>query len=65
MLGALIGGSVSASATPSLAGLTRMIPVIGPTVAAITMPLVAGASTYAVGKVFIQHFESGAHIFNI
>ena len=23
------------------------------------MPVFAGASTYAIGKVFIQHFESG------
>jgi hypothetical protein len=28
------------------------------------MPGVAGAATYAVGKVFIQHFESGGTLLN-
>lgn len=58
-LGALVGGSFPSSVTPLLSGLTKLIPVIGPTLSAVTLPLVAGASTYAVGKVFIQHFESG------
>ncbi|MDE2463441.1 MAG: GTPase, partial [Alphaproteobacteria bacterium] len=26
---------------------------------AVTLPSLAAASTYALGKVFIQHFESG------
>ncbi|MCH9697813.1 MAG: YcjF family protein [Gammaproteobacteria bacterium] len=58
-LGALIGGSFPSSVAPIFAGLTKMVPVIGTTVGALSLPLVAGASTYAVGKVFIQHFESG------
>ena len=28
------------------------------------MPVLAGAATYAVGKVFIQHFESGGTFLN-
>lgn len=59
ILAALIGGSFPSSFAPVLAGLTKMIPVVGTTLGAVSMPLVAGASTYAVGKVFIQHFESG------
>ncbi len=39
--------------------MTRAIPVLGPVIGFITFPILAGASTYAVGHVFIRHFESG------
>ncbi|HEY8036300.1 MAG TPA: DUF697 domain-containing protein [Methylobacter sp.] len=58
-LAALIGGSFPTSVAPLVASLTKMIPLVGSTIGAISLPLVSGASTYAVGKVFIQHFESG------
>jgi uncharacterized protein (DUF697 family) len=59
LLGAVIGGSFPSSVAPLFAGLSKMIPVVGWTIGAVTLPLAAGASTYAIGKVFIQHFESG------
>lgn len=59
LLGVLIGGSMSSSLAPVLGELVKFIPIVGPTLSALSMPVVAGASTYAVGKVFIQHFESG------
>lgn len=37
----------------------RYIPGVGPLLGALTLPAFAAASTYAVGKVFIQQFESG------
>lgn len=54
-------GSVGAStvASGTLGSLVKAIPGFGPILGAVTFPLVAGATTYAVGKVFIQHFESG------
>lgn len=58
-LGAIIGGSFPTSIAPIFAGLVKMVPVVGTSIGAVTLPLVAGASTYAIGKVFIQHFESG------
>ena len=36
-----------------------MLPFVGYVVGGLSTPLLAGAATYAVGKVFIQHFESG------
>ncbi|MGY8826230.1 MAG: YcjF family protein [Candidatus Latescibacterota bacterium] len=42
-----------------LVSLAKGIPIVGPALGAAAMPAVAGASTYAVGQVFIQHFESG------
>jgi len=37
----------------------KSIPVIGQVVSIATVPVIAGALTYATGQVFIQHFESG------
>ena len=37
----------------------RFIPVIGPVIAATSLPAVSAAVTYAIGKVFISHFETG------
>ena len=37
----------------------KVIPVIGTAVGVVSMPVMMGAFTYAVGKVFTQHFESG------
>ena len=55
----LVGSSVPATGGPALASLIKRVPVIGQTVGVLAMPALAGASTYAVGKVFQQHFASG------
>ena len=59
LIASLVGGAAPAAAAPAVASAIKTIPLIGTTVGAITSPALAGASTYAVGKVFIQHFESG------
>lgn len=60
IVAALIGG-VSATGIGRLlmASAFKFIPVVGPVLGAVSVPAVAGAITYAVGKVFVQHFESG------
>jgi len=58
-IAALVGSSVPAAGGPALASLLKRVPVIGQTVGVLAMPLLGGASTYAVGKVFSQHFASG------
>jgi len=40
-------------------GLAKFIPPVGIIAGALSFPLLAAASTYAVAKVFIQHFEAG------
>ena len=60
VLASLTGGIASTSVGKGvLLSLAKGIPFVGPALGAATMPAVAGASTYAVGQVFIQHFESG------
>jgi uncharacterized protein (DUF697 family) len=58
IISALLGTIVPASLTGSLWSTVKMVPILGP-IAALSMPIFAGAATYAIGKVFIQHFESG------
>ncbi|MBU0484516.1 MAG: DUF697 domain-containing protein [Proteobacteria bacterium] len=59
IIGALIGSSLPVAATGPIASLIKAIPLIGQTTGALTMVVVGGASTYALGNVFVQHFESG------
>lgn len=40
-------------------GLLKAIPVVGPVLGVLAVPGVAAGLTYAIGKVFIQHFASG------
>jgi len=58
-IASLVGGSVPAAGGPAIGSLIKRVPVIGQTIGVLAMPALAGASTYAVGKVFAQHFASG------
>ena len=55
----LLGGVAPLAMQPAAASLIKIIPIVGQAAGALTMVTLSGASTYAVGKVFIQHFESG------
>ena len=39
--------------------LLRVVPFVGPILALVSGPVFSYAATYAVGRVFLQHFESG------
>jgi uncharacterized protein (DUF697 family) len=45
-----------------LLSLAKAVPIIGPIAAIAAMPGFASASTYAVGKVFAQHFAGGGSL---
>lgn len=57
--GAALGGSLTTTASFSVAsfGLSK-IPYIGSILSIATQPAISFASTYAVGMIFIKHFES-------
>lgn len=60
LVGTLLGAGGPAAATAASSRLAaHLIPVGGALVAGLSAALFAGASTFAVGRVFIQHFESG------
>ncbi len=56
---ALAGSTVSVSVAGTLSSFAKFIPIVGQTAGAVTMPSLAGAATYAVGKVFETHFSAG------
>jgi len=55
LIAALLGGGVPVSFSSNLTHFLKGVPLIDK----ISMSVLGGASTYAIGKVFIQHFESG------
>jgi len=60
ILTSLAGGALPTAVSGSLAAsMSKAVPIMGLTAGIITMPVVAGATTYAIGKVFVQHFASG------
>ena len=62
---ALLGGIVPNALVLGPAGiLIKGLPVIGAIAGAISMPVFFGAGTYAVGRVFTEHFESGGTFLN-
>jgi uncharacterized protein (DUF697 family) len=67
IIGALIGGGGTFVLAPPVASLVKFVPVVGTLGGMLTEPAIAAAATYALGKVFIQHFESGGTLldFNI
>lgn len=59
IISSLLGGFLPVTLGCSLASIIKLIPLIGQTTGAVTMPVVSGAATYAIYKVFVRHFESG------
>jgi len=57
----LVGASLPAAESRSMlvAGGLKAIPVIGTIAGFLASPALASISTYAIGKVFVQHLESG------
>ena len=64
VIATLVGGGIPTTVSMPVASLMKTIPWVGQAAGALPMPALAGASTYALGKVFIQHFESGGTFLN-
>jgi len=67
IIGALIGGGGTYVLAAPVASVIKTVPVIGTVAGVLTEPAIAAAASYALGKVFIQHFESGGTLldFNV
>ncbi len=59
LIASLLGGALPVTAAAPLASLVKVIPVVGQVSGMVSMAALGGAGTYAVGKVFFEHFESG------
>lgn len=68
--GKAIVSSLLSTVVPNRAGfgsaglIIRTIPVVGNVLGLLFMPAFAWASTYALGKIFVQHLESGNTFLN-
>ena len=65
IIGSLVGGAVPLPVGSALASFSKSIPVIGTLAGVLAMPITAGASTYAIGKVFLQHYATGGNLLNL
>jgi uncharacterized protein (DUF697 family) len=59
LIGSLLGAVIPTSLGTIVGSGLKLVPVVGSTIGAISMPIFAGATTLAIGKIFMQHFESG------
>jgi uncharacterized protein (DUF697 family) len=59
IISSLVGGALPVAAAPAVASMVKFIPLIGWTTAGVSMSLLNGAITYALGNVFAMHFASG------
>lgn len=60
----LVGSVAPISLTGPVASVLKAVPIVGMPLGVLTLPILGGASTYAVGKVFIAHFEAGGTLLN-
>lgn len=59
LVAGLAGTIIPASTGVGMASLVKSVPIAGTAIGALATPALAMAATYAIGKVFIQHFASG------
>jgi len=64
LVGTLLGTLTAGGASVGLVPYAKMVPVVGNILGALTMPAFSAAATWALGKVFIQHFEAGGTFLN-
>jgi uncharacterized protein (DUF697 family) len=59
-IGALVGGlGPTYLARGSLGAAVKVIPGVGQLVGMVALPALSGGCTYALGRVFVAHYESG------
>lgn len=59
LIASTAGSMIPATSGIGAASTLKVVPVFGTLVAGFVMPVLSAGATYAIGKAFIQHFESG------
>ncbi len=59
LIAALAGCMIPATSGMGAASAMKFVPVVNILAAGFVMPVLSAGATYAIGKAFIQHFESG------
>lgn len=55
----LVGSLAAVTTTGTITSAVKVIPIIGTAVGFVGGATLFGATTYAVGQIFVEHFESG------
>jgi uncharacterized protein (DUF697 family) len=59
VIASLAGSMIPASSGIGAASALKAVPLFGMVVAGFVMPVLSAGATYAIGKAFVQHFQSG------
>jgi uncharacterized protein (DUF697 family) len=59
VIAALAGTMIPATSGMGAASALKTVPILGMLASGFVMPALSAGATYAIGKAFIQHFESG------
>jgi uncharacterized protein (DUF697 family) len=59
IIGSIVGSSVAVTLAMPIASMMKVIPIIGQSSGMLSTAVIGAASTYAIGKLFAEHFESG------
>ena len=59
LIASLAGAMIPATSGIGAASALKTVPVLGTIVATFVSPVLSAGATYAIGKAFVQHFESG------
>ena len=59
LIASFAGSMIPASSGMGAASLIKGVPLLGTAVSALAMPTLSVGAAYAIGRAFIQHFETG------
>jgi len=59
LIAALAGTMIPATSGIGAASMLKSVPILGTIASGFVMPALAAGATFAIGKAFVQHFESG------
>jgi uncharacterized protein (DUF697 family) len=59
LIAALAGTMIPVTSGMGAASALKGVPILGMIASAFVMPVLSAGATYAIGKAFVQHFESG------
>ena len=59
IIGSILGSSIAVTLAMPVSSFIKFIPILGQSSGSVSTALIGSASTYAIGKIFVEHFESG------
>jgi uncharacterized protein (DUF697 family) len=59
LISSLLGAMIPTASGLGFAEVLKAVPIVGTLISAFITPALAAGATYAIGRVFIQHFASG------